>query len=130
MLSLFVSDSLVSLCNFGVALSVSNSGHCKVHTNLCALAHEVLVETVDDLLVVNFLSDADNVLAGKLQSVIGSNLSELGSGSSALGTFFGCGLTLIYIAADRTYKLFHIFYLRNIIIIIFIRFGIGFLAVI
>ena len=40
-LSLFVSGFLLVQANFRIALSVSNSCHCQIHTNLRALALEV-----------------------------------------------------------------------------------------
>ena len=62
-LRFLVSIALVSLCDLGIALALSDTRHCKVHTDLGALAREVCAQTLHDFLV---LDDAvtDVVLAG------------------------------------------------------------------
>ena len=63
MLCFLVSIALVSLCDLGITLALSDARHCKVHTDLGALAREVRAKPLHDFLV---LDDAvtDVVLAG------------------------------------------------------------------
>ncbi len=65
MLSLLVSITLINFGDFGIALSVSHSRHCKVHTDFGAFACKMSAETFHYLFVFN-LAVAENMLANKL----------------------------------------------------------------
>ena len=63
-LSLFVSGFLVVQANFRITLSVSNSCHCQIHTNLRALALEVC--TILEDIFGNAFSNANHCSAAQL----------------------------------------------------------------
>ena len=60
-LGLLKGIALPRLGDLGVALAVGNAAHGQIHTDLAALAVEVLAQTLLDLLG-NILGDADNML--------------------------------------------------------------------
>ena len=60
-LGLLKGIALPCLGDLGVTLAVSNAAHSQIHTDLAALAVEVLAQTLLDLLG-NILGDADNML--------------------------------------------------------------------
>ena len=111
-LGLFQSGPAPILTNLGIALTICHAGHGQIHADLSALAGEVGVQTVDDLLLdlggnrlAEGLAHADHMLGSPAQLTL--LLGELGGGNTALGALLGGILTLINITADRADPLLH-----------------------
>ena len=73
--------------NFGIALAVGDAGHAEIHADFGALAGEVGLQLLQDVLLV-FLGDvvqlgthAEDVLSGQLDLAL--DLGELGAGNAA-----------------------------------------------
>ena len=105
MLGLFVGRLLPVEAYLGITLSVSDSCHCKIHTDLAALAREVVSETLKDL-GIDVLCNADNVLGGPGHAFV--LLDKLGAVSSAEGALEALRnrIAFINITANGTYE-FH-----------------------
>ena len=103
MLSLFKSSLLPLETDLGITLAVSDASHCKIHTDLAALALEVSAQILDDVLAYA-LCNADNMLGSPALLALLS--LELLSGSLADGAGLGSRIALMDIAANRTNK-FH-----------------------
>ena len=112
MLSLFVGCLLPVKSDLGIALSVSNASHCKIHTYLAAFAVEVLAETFDNSLVYA-LGYAYNVLSGP--GLFACLLLELVGLSLADGASVGGRVAFVNVTADGAYLLFHNFFLQKYI---------------
>ena len=100
MLRLFPSGLLVVHADLGIALSVRDSRHRQIHTDLGAFAGEVHPQA-------HVAGHADHMLGGPHLFALG--LHKLGAGSLALGAEFGRRIALMYITANRTY-IFHRFH--------------------
>ena len=99
-LSLFKRSGLIVLTDLRVSLTVSRSGHRKIHTNLCALALEVCAEVFLDILA-NITCNTDHMLCspGHLLFL----LYELIRRRMAYRTLLWWNLSLINIATYGTY---------------------------
>ena len=97
MLCLFKCITLVSFCNFGIALSFSNSCHGKVHTYFGAFTGEVCTKTFHNFLVL-YNAVAYVMLASKLGCI------GLLNGNKRLGAAYGANFYVIgyYFAANST----------------------------
>ena len=105
MLSLFISSLLPVQADLRIALSVSNSCHCKIHTNFRALAGEIGSQIFHDIFACA-LSNSYNVLGSPFHR---SGLSsELLSGSAADRALLRCSISFINITTYLTYE-FHSF---------------------
>ena len=100
------------LADLGIALAIGHAGHGQIHADLGALAGEVGVQAVDDLLLdlsgnirAKGLAHAHNVLGSPAQLAL--LLGELGAGNTALGALLGGILALIHITANRANPLLH-----------------------
>ena len=113
MLCLFVSGLFPVSAYFRVALSVSDSCHCEIHTYLGALAGEVGAETLEDL-IGSALSDADGMLC-RPDHVVFLDELELGRGSAALRTLSGSLVTLMNVTTDSADVLCHFCFLHILI---------------
>ena len=99
--------------DLGIALAMGDAGHAEVHADLGALAGEVGLELLHDVLLVflgnavHLVGDAEDVLSGELHLTL--DLVELGSGGLADGALEvgGQGLGLDHVTANGTYE-FHI----------------------
>ena len=95
--------------DLGIALAVGDAGHAEVHADLGALADEVGLELLHDVLrvllgdVVQLGAHAEDVLSGQLDLAL--DLGELGAGDLADGAEFGRGIALVDVPADGTYEL-------------------------
>ena len=107
-LGLLQSGLLPVQADLGIALTVSHTAHGQVHTNLGALALEVLAQALDDLLG-STLSNADNVLGSP--GTIAALQHELLLGSLADGAEVRGGIPFVNITANRADPLFHLFFL-------------------
>ena len=61
MVGLFKSIAFECLCNLGITLAIGLTAHCKIHTHLGALTHEMCLQTVHDFLRTT-LSNTNNML--------------------------------------------------------------------
>ena len=105
MLGLFVGRLLPVETDLGIALSVGDSRHCKIHADLAALACEVVSESLKDL-GINVFCNADNMLGSPSHALF--LLDELLSGSAAEGALEALRnrIAFINITANGTYE-FH-----------------------
>ena len=108
-LGLFVGGLLPVQADLGIALAMGDPGHAEIHAHLGALAGEVGLQLLQDVLLV-FLGDvvqlgahAEDVLSGQLDLAL--DLGELGAGNLANGAELGRGIALMDIPADGTYEL-------------------------
>jgi len=83
---------------------VGHAGHSQIHTDLSALALEVLAQALDDLLI-HALGYAHHVLRGP--GAVSGLLFELRRGSAAHGALGRGGIALMNITTDGANKLFH-----------------------
>ena len=113
MFRLFVSRLFVIHSDFGIALSVGDARHCKIHTHLVALAVEIHAESVDNVLRSAF-GNAYNVLGSPLS--LSRLLHKLTRGRFAKRAKLGRRVSFMYVTANRTNKLFHFF---NLLVKIF-----------
>ena len=96
---LFERDALVGFGDLGIAFAVRDAAHGEVHADFGAFAGKVGVETIHDLLVVDF-AVADAVNSGERHVGLIGLGDELGGGSLALGAEFGGIVAFVDIAAD------------------------------
>ena len=80
MLRLFERITFVRLRDFGVALTLGNARHGKIHSHLGALAREVRSQSLHHLAIVHF-AVAHVVLADKARSLDGSKLFRVANGA-------------------------------------------------
>ena len=108
MLSLFVSSLLIVQADLRISLSVSNSCHCQIHTNLRALAFEVCSQISDDVLA-DTLCNTYYMLSspGHLAFLL---LCKFLSGSAANRALLRSCIAFINITTNSTYKLCHSFF--------------------
>src|SRR5699024_10321478 len=104
MLCLFPGSLLPVKADLRITLSVSNSGHCQVHTNLRALALRVSAKVSKDVLAYA-LCNAYNVLSSSLS--VSCLLFELLSRCMTDRTLSRSCLSLVNISTYCTNKFFH-----------------------
>ena len=105
-LSLFPGGLLPVQADLGIALAVSGTGHSQIHTDLSALAGEVLPQALLDLLG-GVLGHADDMLSSPAHLAAGL-LNELGAGALAQGADKALGhIAFVNIAADGADILLH-----------------------
>ena len=109
----FLKTSLLPVhTDFRIAFPVSNSCHCKIHTDLCALAFEVSLKTSNDL-SLNFFGDISTELLANTYDVLSSPnlisllLRELASGNLTLRTELRRILTFINITTNWANPFLH-----------------------
>jgi hypothetical protein len=106
-LCLLPSVALESLGNLGITLAVGLARHSQVHTNLGALAYEVLLQACPNLLGATF-GYAQGVLVGKLQCLVALNdfYKFLGA-YFAKWAFLGCAIAFVDVTAYGATEFFH-----------------------
>ena len=97
MLGLLPCGLLPVQADLGIALTVGNAGHGQIHTDLAALAVEVITQALQDLGVAA-LRNTDYMLGGPGHFAL--YLFELGGGRLADGAEFGGRVALMDITAD------------------------------
>ncbi len=97
---------LVIQTNFRIALTMCDSRHCKIHTNLRALAVEVCPQISNDILG-NTLCNANHVLCCPCHLVTLRN--KLVSRCLTYRAYLRCLVAFIHITTYGTYK-FHSFF--------------------
>ena len=100
MLCFLVSSLFPIQTDFGIAFSVCNSCHSKIHTNLAAFAVEVISETLNDFLV-NAVNNSDLVLCSPCKCVAVFSYSHLCLTDRANFDWF-----VTFVSANRTIILF------------------------
>ena len=110
-LRLFKGDALVSFSNLGEAFAIRLTAHRQVHTDLGALAGEVLAQTLDDF-GIQTLGNADAMLVRPLDLVFFQQI-ELGRRCVAVRAELRSLIARMNVTANRTYPL-HFHYLRNV----------------
>ena len=118
-LSLLPSVALEGLGDLGITLAVSLTAHSQVHTNLGALAHEVVLQTLPQL-GIRTLTVTQLMLGHEVQSAILDNLDELVGTNLAQRALLGCLVTLMNVTAYGTTEfLYHSF---NVLIVLCVCF--------
>jgi hypothetical protein len=106
-LCLLPSITLESLGDLGITLAISLAAHRQIHTNLGALTHKVILQTLDNLFV-NTLSNANHVLVNKLKiAFLLYELNELICANLAKGALLGSCITFVNITAYGTFPFLH-----------------------
>ena len=107
MLSFLERIALESFGDFGIAFAIGLAAHGEVHTYFAAFTVEVGGEVGDHLFVAT-LGDTYLVFCNELEGCFRVEFAESGTGSAALGAFFGCFCAFVHIAAGLADKfLFH-----------------------
>jgi hypothetical protein len=96
--------ALVGFGDFGIALSLGDTAHGKIHTYFGTLAVKVHAKVRQDVLFYT-LGNTDYMLRSPALAV--SLFNKFGSRGFALGTAFRGGVSGMNITTDGTYKLLH-----------------------
>ena len=102
MLGLLPCITLVGLGDLGIALAIGLTAHRQVHAHLGALAHEVVLETLPELLA-GALAVTDLVLGNEIEvALLLYNLYELILADFAHRALLGCLGTFMNVPAYGT----------------------------
>ncbi len=101
MLGLLPCVALVGLGDLGIALTVGLTAHSQVHAHLGALAHEVVLQTLPQLLV-GALAVADLMNGHEIEVVLLDDLDELVLTYLAHRALLGCLGTFVNVPAYGT----------------------------
>ena len=115
MLCLLKGIATESLTNFWITLTMCLTRHCKIHTNLCALAFEVSLQPCHYFLWAS-LCNTNLVLTYKCEFLI-LNLIELTSWSLAQWACLRCLFSFVDVTANCTNEfLFHSFSFLSVLL--------------
>jgi len=106
-ISLLEGITLEGLCNLGITLAISLTGHGEIHTNFAALAIEVVAQVLNHLFADTFgFAIANLVLSGILGNFALLQFGELTGWSLADGATLWWFRTFVNVAANGANEFF------------------------